>query len=662
MKTPYKMMFKRGKIGNVELKNRIFKPAAEDSCCGDGFVPDYLCKFYAEEARGGAGLIICGMYVVTPRETAGLDRHPLITTDNHIPGFGKLAQAIQDNGAKACCQLGHFGSHGEPVNKDWYRCVSYAPLEEPGAEEWFTVFNATYWHMQPPYPHKEYTTDEIHELVGFYGDAALRAKKAGWDMVELHAGHRHGLGCFLSPLTNRRTDEYGGSVENRARILYEAVADVQKKCGKDFPIIVRMNGQDGPGLLQYAPAVEKGQQIDQTIEIAKHLEAMGVAALNISIQDTNVPMQAMKYGVAVDGAEAVRKAVNIPVLVAGSIQTPEFGEEVLESGKADFVGTARQLYADPNWPKKAMRGQREDIRPCIRCMECVNNDRHQWYGPLCCTVNPTVGKPEQYIKPAETKKKVAVVGGGPAGMEAARTAALRGHDVTLFEKRRLGGLLHEASTPDFKADIRRLIDYYDGQMQKLNIAVVNEEAGFDQLKDFDAVVLATGSTPIALKVPGADGKHVYKVLDVLDHLPEDMGEQVTVIGGGSVGAEVAIWLAQHGKKATIVEMRERILMDEMVVTLGVDSGLIQQLGIKVITNNSLERITDGAVVIADQDGKETTLATDAVVMAVGLKPNRSLLEQLDNEFDGEVYPVGDCSKPRKIYDAIHEGYIAAMEI
>lgn len=661
MNSYYPKLFQRGKIGNVTIKNRIYKPAAEDSCCGDGYVPDYLVNFYAEEAAGGAGLIICGMYVVTPEETCGLDRHPLISDDSRIPGFGKMAQAIQDRGARACCQLGHFGSHGEPSDKKSYRCVSREPLEIPGAEEWFTLFNMMYWKLPTPYPHKEYTVEEIHRLVGYYGDAALRAKKAGFDMVEIHGGHRHGIGCFLSPLTNWRKDEYGGSVHNRARILYEIVEDVQKKCGKDFPILVRLNGRDGEGLCHYQDGITKGEQVEDTIEIAKHLEEMGVAALDISIQDTNVPMQHIDFGVAVKEAEKIKAAVNIPVLTAGSIQTPEFAEEVLENNSADFVGTARQMYADPNWPRKAMRGERKNIRPCIRCMECVNVDRHQWAGPLCCTVNPSVGKPDMKITPASDKKNVAVVGGGPAGMEAARVLKLRGHNVTLFEKNQLGGRMHEASVPDIKQDIRRLITYYDDQMKELNINVVKKNAGISDLKNFDAVILATGSNPITIPIPGADQFNVHLAVDVLDEKPE-LGDKITIIGGGAVGVETAIWLAKNGKEVTIVEMRDRILIDEMAATMIVDMGLIQQLGIRVITKNALERIDGNKVIVKDAEGNETTLEADDILMAAGLRANNTLAAEIEEKLSVEYYVAGDCSRPRKIYDAIHEGYVAACQI
>lgn len=653
-------LFKPGKLGNVTVKNRIFKPGAEDSCCADGYVSDYLCRFYAEEARGGAGLIICGMYDVTPKEQV-TESHPVISDDTRIPGMGRLAQAIKDNGARACCQLGHFGSHAKPVEPDGWRCVSYKPLKIPGAEEWFTVFNQQ-WQLKKPYPIKEYTITEIHELVNYYGDAARRAKQAGFDMVEVHGGHRHGLGCFLSPLTNWREDEYGGSVENRSRILYEIIDNIQAKCGKDYPIIVRLNGYDGPdAFTPYKDAARKGQKIEDTIEIAQHLEQQGVAAINISIQNANLPMQEMDFGVAVPAAAKIREHVHIPVLVADSIQVPDYGEKILEEGKADFIGTARQLFADPAWPKKAMRGERANITPCIRCMECVSN---QGSGPLVCTVNPTVGKPDLDLKPAKKPRRVAVVGAGPAGMEAARVLALRGHRVTLFEKRKLGGMLHEAATPEFKRDIRRLITYYQNQINEHAIKVVTKEATAADLTGYDAVVVATGSKPLKIQVPGIDNPNVYFAEPLLadsGNLP-DLGQQVVVIGGGSVGIETAVWLSQQGITPTIVEMRPRVLLGESLPVMGADMKLLMQNHVQVLTGNALKSIKGHAVVVVDHDGQEHELPADSVVMAVGLKPENDLVKELEENSDVEVYPVGDCIRPRKIFNAIHEGHTAGMEI
>lgn len=665
MKNDYKALFRPGRIGSVELKNRIFKPAAEDACSMNGEVSQYLIDFYTEEAKGGTGLIICGMNVVTPMEKCGRERHPMIENDSRTPGFGRLAQTIKDNGAKACCQIGHFGSHGTPAAPELARCVSREALID-GSEEWFAMFNMLFWGNQPREElaknFKEYTIDEIHNLVGYYGDAARRAKLAGFDMVEVHGGHRHGLGCFLSPLTNRRTDEYGGSVEKRARILYEIVEDIQKKCGKDFPIIVRLNGKDGPGVLKNPEADKNGQSIEQTVEISRKLEAMGVAALDISIQDTNVPMQSMTYGVSLEGAIAVKHAVSIPVLAAGSMQAPEFGESVLEKGQVDFIGTGRQLYADPEWPNKALRGRRNEIRPCLRCMECVNDGRHEWNGPLSCTVNANVGKPLSQYTPSNPPRNAAVVGGGPAGMEAARVLALKGNHVTLFEKRKLGGMLHEASVPEFKADIRPLITWYENQMKLLNIHVVYKEAGPEDLQGFDAVVTATGSQPITLNVPGADGANVYTGVGVLGHLPEQIGDTIIVIGGGSVGIETAIWLAAQGKKVTVIEMRDQILVGEQIISAGFDQVMIAQTGIQILTSTSLKSIQKDSVTAVNSDGKELILSCNSVVIAAGLKADHALRDALYESSEAEIYAAGDCIRPRKIYDAIHEGYEAAMSI
>lgn len=666
MNKNYPQMFTPIKIGNVTLKNRVFKSAAEDSCVPDGYVNDYLCKFYAEEAHGGAGLIIGGMYVITPREKPGNERHPMLERDDRIPGFGRLAAAIKDNGAVPCCQIGHFGSHGTTVTPDWWRCVSKKALEIPGHEEWYDIFKAAYWQGQRKnWPIKEYSKEEIHELVGFYGDGARRAKTADFPIVEVHAAHRHGLGCFLSPLTNMRSDEYGGSVANRARILYEIVDDIQKKCGKNYPIIVRLNGVDGAGVMHSPEAAQNGQQIDQTIEIAKHLEKQGVAALNISVQDTNVPMQHKSYGVAVKYADQVRQAVNIPVMVAGSIQTPEYAESVLETGKADMVGGARSFYADPNWVRKAQWGDRDDIRPCIRCMQCVVNN---WTGPLHCALNPTVGKPQlkDELQPTDVKRRVAVVGGGPAGIEAATVAASRGHDVTIFEKNRLGGMLYAASAPDFKADIRRFLRYQLKQVKKFNIHVKYQLADSKSLANYDAVIVATGSEPASLPVKGADGQNVYSAIDLLNQSvgqdsPRDVGKKMVIIGGGSVGVETAIWYAENGHDVTVVEIQDQILKDEDLVTGPMDMMMIKQNHVQVMAQTKLLAI-DPKGVSVQADGQTKQLAADAVVIATGTKAVNDLALQLQKDLAVPVFTAGDCNQPRKIYQAVHEGFEAATQI
>lgn len=637
----------RGKIGNVELKNRIFKPAAQDYPCTDGNVNEALVRFCAEQAKGGAGLIITGLF--NPNKHEG-DRtgHATIEDDSRIFGLNTLAQAIHDNGAKASCQITHHGSHGEPRDESYgWRCVSRDGVEN---EFWFPVLFPEF--AGKPYPHKEYTIDEIHELVDSYGNAAVRAKVAGFDMVEVHAGNMHGLNTWLTPLMNKRTDMYGGNLENRARILYEIVEDIQNKCGKGFPVTVRLNAED---------LRPDGMVFDDAIEIAKKLEKMGVAAINITSLHGGGGMQ-LPMGEHLHYGEQLKKVLNIPVLVAGSMNTVELCENAIATGQTDYVGTARALYADPAWPKKVFENRADDITPCVRCLECMNMNRHSTKGNLSCSVNPRLGKElELPILPANIIRNVAVIGGGPAGLEAAMISAKRGHKVTLFEKRKLGGLVNEASEPPFKADLKRLIAYFDDQLKKLDVKIRYEEANADTLKDFDAAIVATGSQKAMLNVPGSQNQNVINGVDWLDK-KTDLGQKIVVIGGGSVGVEISLTLGMLGKDVTIVEMQDYIMPEENMLVKSVYNFMIPANNINVLTKHSLKSIQNSSVAVKDGEGNEKMIEADHIIMAVGLKPDLSLRDELDKVPGLLVYYAGDCEKPKLIFDAIHAGFAAGMEV
>ena len=646
LNTMYRKLFERGNIGNLELKNRIFKAAAQNTPCPDGKVSERLINFYTEEACGGAGLIIVGLARVSKHETPGPAGYIGIENEDCISGFGALAQAIHDNGAKCCLQLTHLGSHAHPP----LRCVSRKGIEH---DPWIH----THLPDMKEFPHTEYTIPEIRELAGFYGDAAVRAVKAGFDMIEVHAAHRHGLGLFVSPLTNRRNDMYGGAFENRTRVLFEVIDDIKNKIGADFPLIVRLNGSD---------CHPDGQGIDEAVELARQLESVGVDAINMSDQNATAGT-ASPLGVFAWAAEAVKKAVSIPVMSCGSINTPEIAEEILSSGKADFVGTARAHFADPYWPRKAKEGRPEDIRPCVRCMEC-SGPRYKWKGPIVCAVNVTLGK--ETIMPiirAQTPKKVAIIGGGLAGMEAARICALRGHQATIYEKRKLGGVLNEASVPDFKADLRRLLAYYETQIKKLEIPVVIKEANVTELKKhaYDTAIIATGAKTVMLNTPGADNENVFYAIDVFEKKPE-LGERITIVGGGNVSVEMALWLVMQGKTVTILKMRDGddILIDESGVNKAAYMTMLQQQpGIQILTGHRLLSINNKSVSIERKEDKtRRVIECDNVIITSRLRGDLSFRDLLDQDGSFDVYAVGDCLSPRKIYDAIHEGNICAREI
>ncbi len=398
--------------------------------------------------------------------------------------------------------------------------------------------------------------------------------------------------------------------------------------------------------------------------MAKALEKDGVNVISASAGDhqhMDKEIAPMYYPPAnnVWVAEELKKAVSIPVIAAGSITSPELAEKILKEGKGDFIALGRPLLADPYFPMKAQEGRPEDIRPCIRCLEgCI--DRGIRSGTINCTVNVAVGKEDEFrIIPTDTPKKVAVIGGGPSGMEAAIVAALRGHDVTLFEKRKLGGRLIEASIPEFKADIRSLISYLSTQIKKTRVKTIEAEATSQVIADgkFDAVIVATGGTPFVPDVPGMGKPSVVTALDVLGGAKT--GSDVIVVGGGLVGCDVALFLAEQGKRVTIVEMEDEIARGWSKSPRLAFFERLSKQDVQVSTGMHLAEITDNGITVHDRRGEKSMIKGDTVVLATGFTPNRRLFDALAQLPDLEVYAVGDCVEPRMIFDAIHEGHWTA---
>ncbi len=363
-------------------------------------------------------------------------------------------------------------------------------------------------------------------------------------------------------------------------------------------------------------------------------------------------------------AEAVKKVVHIPVIASGSITTPQLAEEILESGKADFVALARPLFADPYWPQKAREGRPEDITPCIRCNDGCQDRSNLKYRPTQCTVNVMLNRDDSLgITAAERCKNVAVVGGGPGGMESAKVCALRGHRVTLFEKRKLGGALNEASVPEFKSDLKRLISFYLTQMEKLKVEVIQKEATMNTIKEgnFDAVIVAVGGVPIIPDVPGIDRPTVISALDALGR-KAPVGQKVLVVGGNMVGTEVGLWLAEQGKEIIFAEMT-----DEFMANVGIFERLeyserLAKQKVTIHTDKRLERVVEKGAIVVDRYGKKQEILADSIVLAVGFIPQTTLKEQLEQEEGLEVYAIGDSVNPRRIFDAIHEAYLTARKI
>lgn len=644
-------LFTPGYIGNLWVKNRVVRsPMLTNLAYTDGCISRRNIDHYKEFARGGAGVVIVEFsYVDDIASKSGMGQ-PGVSNANQLPGLYWLANAIKGEGSRAAIQIVHCGRQ---------RFLGTKPYKSAYRRAWPDIYNYggvgeyKIRHLIP----EELTIEEIEQIIDDFGWGALRAKDTGFDIVEIHGGHGYLITNFLSPW-NQRPDWYGGAFENRKRFVIQVYENIRRKVGSDYPVGVRLSGTD------YDPV--NPIPIEETIKVAQELESLGINYIHVSggiHEFGHNETVTMYYPLAYQAwaAEKMKKALKIPVICSGSITTPELAEQILKEGKGDFVGLGRPLIADPHWPRKAQEGHPEDIRPCIRCVECT--DRGVNTGYITCTVNAVSGREGELgtIPKAENKKKVAVVGGGPAGMEAARVAALKGHDVTLYEKRELGGLLVEAAIPEFKSDLKPLIKYHITQLEKTGVKVINQEATSAKIKNgkYNAVIVATGSTPINPDVPGIKKKNVVSGLDVLHGAKT--GKNVIVVGGGLVGSEIALMLAKQGKKVTIVEALDRIaegLSNEMKRAF---ADMLKELPIEVKCNRILAEVTDRGIIALCGLNKEE-IKGDTVVIAIGFKSDRKLFDELCKLPDLEVYAIGDCVKVQTSYDAIRDGFDTAFSL
>jgi 2,4-dienoyl-CoA reductase-like NADH-dependent reductase (Old Yellow Enzyme family)/thioredoxin reductase len=642
--TDFPRLFEPGYIASIRLKNRIIKAPQHTGLANpDGSITGRLLRYYKEVAQGGCAMIVVEYAYVDNDASKASPSQLGISRMDHMTGLSLLADIIKANGAVAAIQISHAGRQ---------RFI----LEQPKAASDVPWPEITAQGCPIPQP---MTVEEIRGVVKAFGQAAKRAQTVGFDLVEIHACHGYLISNFLSPYSNKRTDEYGGDFENRIRILLEIIAAVKAEVGPDYPVVCRLSGTD------YEP---DGYPLEETVELCRRLEALGVAAIHMSggIHHTTIhevsPM-GMPLAYNVYAAEAAKKVVRIPVVASGSINLPALAESILEEGRGDFISLGRPLWADPQWPLKAKRGRPEDIRPCIRCNDgCLARGDHI-ANTVRCTVNVALCREEEFeITPAMRPMRVAVVGGGPAGMEAARVAALKGHEVTLHEKRELGGALIEASIPEFKApDLKPLVAYLKTQVAKTGVKVVAKEATVDDLAGgaFDAVIVATGATALGLEdIPGISDPKVATAAQVL-HGEAVLGDRVAVIGGGIVGTEVGLVVAETGRHVTFIEM-----LDEFMCNITFDERQVYELRFKdlnvsVNTGQKLVEVTATGVRTVDRNGAESEFPADSVVLAAGFRPNRELIEALAAHPQIKVAEVGDCVRPRKIYDAIHDGHLAA---
>lgn len=639
-KTQFQNLFKPGRIGSMSLNNRlVMPPMGTNLGTEDGFVTQRSIDYYGERAKGGVGLIIVELSCVDSPVGKAILRQLAIDDDKFIPDLGKLAQVIQSHGARAAIQLHHAGRQAQ-FNITGHQPVAPSTIPAPDGE-------------MP----RELTELEIATIVTRFAEGAERAKQAGFDGIEVHAAHGYLVSQFLSPLSNQRKDSYGGSLENRARMLLETIKAIRERVGEDYPVWCRLSAME--------IGVEGGITLEETQVVAQLAEKAGVDCIHVSahlVGPARRSPMVQPPGTFVQMAEEIKKVVSVPIITVGVI-TPELGEAVLEEGKADFIAIGRALLADPDMLKKVVSGRGGDVTPCIRCMTCLDSILWRAEG-VCCTVNAALGREREYeLKPAKSPKRVIVVGGGPGGMEAARVAALRGHKVVLFDDGvELGGQLLIASKPPFKGTIDTFRQYLVGQMARLGIELRLAERftadSLDGLKP-DAVVLATGIIPFVPPIPGLENVPYLRATDVL--LGARTGERVAVIGGELVGCETALHLVEQGKNVTIMRRGMELAAK---VSSPIKVPLIRRLqfkGASVLTGIEYEEVTNAGVVVRTGAGERKMVEADTIVLAAGARPNTELLDSIKKKLS-RIFLVGDCVEPRGIREAVDDGYQAGLAV
>jgi len=661
-------LFEPIKIADVEIKNRIVMLAIGVGYCEeDGTVTDRLIDFYVERAQGGVGMILIACCYND--FGVALPFHPALQDDRCLPGIRRLTDTLHEYDVKVFAQLLHLGA-------------SLPQAGDGGPPVSASAVRSRLTGVMP----RELSIPEIKETIEHFAEGAARAKEGGFDGVELAGTGGYLFNQFLSPLTNLRDDEYGGDAERRMKFSVETIWMIRQSVGPGFPISYRTCGDE---------FMKGGLRQEEMKLVAQAVDKAGADMINVTAgwHQSFLPLITMDVprGAFVYLAQGTKEVANVPVIACNRINDPFLAEQILLNQQADMIGMARGLMADPELPNKVAEGRYDEIRRCVACNQgCM--DAAFMMRQITCAFNPAAGREKEFkLVPAQKSKKVFVIGSGPGGMEAARVLALRGHQVTLFEKAdKLGGQLNLAAIPPGRGEFASAVNYLKNAVKKAGVKVeLGKEASADIIKKEkpDAVVLATGSTPILPDIPGINRKNGIKAADVLQGKAE-IGEEVVVIGGGAVGIETALFLAEKGamtpdaavflasrraldadvavrlthsgKKVTILEMLDRIGQDVGITTMSSLRLSLRLHDVEIITKATAERITDSGVEYS-QDREQKTAPADTVVIATGSRPETELFEMLEAAVP-EVYRVGDCVSVRTALEAIEEAARIGREI
>lgn len=636
-------LFEPGNIGVMKLKNRIIM--APMGVLGNW--TERAREYYVARARGGVGLITTGAVFISPKLEPVAKDHLNLYLDSHLDSLHRIVEGVHQYGAKISVQL--TAGFGRVVMLRWLQPDANPPISA----------SATPCYFKPDTTTRALSTSEVEELAQAFGTAAKRCQMIGADAVELHGHEGYLLDQFMSSIWNRRTDKYGGSRQKRLTFAREAIAAIKREAGQEFPVIYRV------GIDHY---LEGGRTPTESLWIVKQLESMGVDALHVDAGCYGSswwphPPTYQPPGCMIDMAAKVKPVVKVPVIAVGKLHYPRLAERVLQEGKADFIAIGRGLLADPDWPNKVKEDRLEDIRPCIGDHEgCLTQLLSG--GVTSCTVNPACGHEKEWaLIPIKNKKTLLIIGGGPAGMEAARVAALRGIEVTLWEKTdRLGGNLWPASVPEFKNDLKNLLDYLVTQLKKLPVKIeFGKEATAENVlsSGAKAVILATGAVPQMPNIIGAKSHHTITAADLLLGKGK-VGKEVVVVGGGLIGCETAVYLAQNGCQVTVIEQLPNILSNVPHVNGDMLLKMMTDNKVQVLTNTQPIEVVAGGVLVKQDDNKRI-LPAQSLVLAAGMRSRNELQRNLTGKIT-ELYAIGDCAEPGRIIDAMWQAFHTARKI